>query len=91
VRYVYEEPTVEMNGRPPETALTTADLGSVSPSLLSELAEAIERIDLAQMDEVIDQIREEEPETAVKLQHLITQFDYDTILQAIEETKALST
>jgi CheY-like chemotaxis protein/nitrogen-specific signal transduction histidine kinase len=85
VDYVYEAEVGIDDGRAPETPLQTADLTPVPAFLLNQLAQAIESIDLAQMDETIDEIRQQEPKTAEKLSRLVKQFEYDIILTTIEE------
>jgi signal transduction histidine kinase/CheY-like chemotaxis protein len=87
VRYLYEETVGQVNGRSSEAVLTTADLRPISSALLNKLAEAIESINLAQIDEAMAEIQQELPETAAKLQQLITHFEYDTILKMVEEAR----
>ena len=70
-----------------DAVLQTADLTPIPPHLLSELAQAIESINMTQMDKVLTNIDEAWPETANKLRRLVNQFEYDTILDMIDEVK----
>ena len=85
VEFVYEEEGAVDGRYQTETALKHDDLDLISATLLMSLAQAIESIDLAGIDETLAQIGEENSEVALKLRHLVDQFEYDTILETIEK------
>ncbi|MGB0384019.1 MAG: hypothetical protein ACPGWR_04265 [Ardenticatenaceae bacterium] len=68
-----------------EEALTPAALAALPEALLAQLEEAAEGSDMEMMEQVLAQISQLDPALASQLTKLADEFEYDEILQLIEE------
>ncbi len=84
LRYVYEDQRAAK--RKTELApLTDATFERVPGALLEVLAEALERIDLAHVEEAVARIGEQDASSATLIGEYVRQFRYETILMALRK------
>ncbi|MGB0385857.1 MAG: AAA family ATPase [Ardenticatenaceae bacterium] len=91
VRYIYDEDQAssERTTVAEQEALTPAALAALPEALLASLFEAVEGSDLELMEEVLAQIGEQNPALATQLTTLADEFEYDEMLELIEEAYGL--
>jgi len=91
VQFVYAEPTdqrLQTGMEAQETEATLARLHEVSPALLIQLEEAAICCSIDQVEQVITDIRRDQPALADLLMSFVREFDYEGILTAIQQYKA---
>lgn len=90
VRYVYEETAGPNTSLEPEMrALNPAELAALPPDLVAGLERATVRAYLDEIYSAIDEIGMANARLAEVLQHLAGEFDYGSILAAIEKSKKI--
>jgi CheY-like chemotaxis protein/anti-sigma regulatory factor (Ser/Thr protein kinase) len=89
VRYVYDDATSSHQAKDQEEPLTPALLATLPAKLLRVLQEAAEGSDIEMMEHVIVQISRHNPALANQLTTKADNFEYDEILQLIEEANDL--
>ncbi|MGB0384020.1 MAG: response regulator [Ardenticatenaceae bacterium] len=92
VRYIYDEDkdqTSSSSASGHNEALTPAALAALPASLLAPLEEAVNGSDMELMEQVIAQISLLDPALATQLTTLADEFEYDEILELIEEAHDL--
>ncbi len=86
LQYVYEEVTQtqsEETKLPNQLPLSLDALNSLSEDWKSNMKQAIQHVDLDQIQKLIDQLREENETLADVIQQKINQFEYEKILSLI--------
>ncbi|MGB0384017.1 MAG: ATP-binding protein [Ardenticatenaceae bacterium] len=91
VRYIVDEPTSERTtpSKEQQETLTPKALAALPASLLAQLEEAAEGSDMELMEQVLAQISQLDLALATQLATLADEFEYDEILQLIEEANNL--
>jgi signal transduction histidine kinase len=89
VRYIYDEPTLSSATVAHEEALTPDALAALPASLLASLEEAVEGSDMELMEQALAQISRHNPALAKQLTTKADEFEYDEILELIEEANGL--
>ena len=86
VRYVYESQTpTELASLDTSFVLTAADFQSVPREWSVSLKQAVINIDLEEISTLIEEIREENATLANTLKHYIDSFEYDQVINLIQE------
>lgn len=89
VRYIYEQITLEteQSGTHPQNLLENliAEVDNLPAGLLAQLVEGTELGDMEQIDQAISGIHQYQPALAVALSHLARNFEYDKMLNLIQE------
>lgn len=87
--FIYEEGATEA-GDGEEEALTAKALAAVPSELLTTLEDGLFSLDREELQEILDAIATHSPVVARQLESSIDGFNYDAILNLIEESKQLT-
>jgi signal transduction histidine kinase/DNA-binding response OmpR family regulator len=85
VEYIYDEEQKGMEGLS-EISFKTLNLGNLNAPFLKELTDAVINTDAMKIEQLAEQLRLQDPETAAVLKALADNFDYETILTALQKT-----
>jgi hypothetical protein len=91
VSYIYkdeEAASVSLIGETGNYTDIPAALASLPPDLLARLEQATIRLDVAQISQIINQIRSDQPALANTLDGLAQDFNFDEILTALQKAQA---
>ena len=87
IEYVYDQETESALITSPEDKLSSAMLADLPPGILRDLDETSLALDLNAIQEVIERIAEQAPDTARQLQALAQDFEFARIRELLEGLK----
>ncbi len=85
IQYVYEESTTDVTSQQQLNILSVETIKELPSEWKAEMKQAIEHVNLDQMNTLIEQLRKQSEGLADAIQQRIDRFEYDKILQRLGE------